>query len=156
MSINQITDTTLFFVNHEYNLNLFQESKKAIILIKQVNIIVQEMQKMHSKLKRDIKFLSHHLAFYYNKYYAEASMLKERNKVYLLQKNIKTTRSSRKLNHIKIKSFKIIRNIKNVSFKLKLLKSMQQKYSVFHVLLLKPVSDSMSLLDKVSDNYLIK
>ena len=47
-------------------------------------------------------------------------MLNERDKVYLLWKNIETTRLSSKLNYIKIKSFKIIRNIKEVSFKLKL------------------------------------
>ena len=74
----------LFFVNYKYNATLFQELKKAIILTEQVNIIVQEIQKMHSKLKQNIKFLSHHLAFYYNKYYAEASILKKRDKVYLL------------------------------------------------------------------------
>ena len=51
-------------------------------------------------------------------------MLKKRDRVYLLQKNIETTRLSNKLNYIKIRSFKIIRNIKEVSFKLKLLKDM--------------------------------
>ena len=49
-------------------------------------------------------------------------MLKKRDKVYLLQKNIEITRLSSKLNYIKIKSFKIIRNIREVSFKLKLFK----------------------------------
>ena len=156
ISINQITGTISFFINYEYNTNLFQELKKAIILTEQVNITVQEMWKMHSKFKRDIEFLLHYSVFYHNKHHTEASMLKERDKVYLLWKNIETTRSSRKLDHIKIKSFKIIRNIKNVSFELKLLKSMQWKHLVFHVSLLKPASDSMSLLDKVLDNYLIK
>ena len=42
------------------------------------------MQTLYKKLKQDIKFLSHRLVFYYNKYYTEASMLKERDKVYLL------------------------------------------------------------------------
>ena len=51
-------------------------------------------------------------------------MLKKRDKVYLLQKNIETTRSNSKLNHVKIRSFKIIRNIKEVSFELKLFKDM--------------------------------
>ena len=83
-------------------------------------------------------------------------MLKKRDKVYLLQKNIETTRLSSKLNYIKIKSFKIIRNIKEVSFKLKLSKDMQWKHSVFHVLLLKLVSDNVLVLKQVSDNYLIK
>ena len=42
-SVNQITNIRLFFVNYEYNINLFQESKKAIVLIKQVNMTVTEM-----------------------------------------------------------------------------------------------------------------
>ena len=84
ISINQITDMTLFFVNYKYNTNLFQELKKAIVLIEQVNITVTEMQTLHKELKQDIKFLLHKLAFYYNKHHAEASMLKKRNKVYLL------------------------------------------------------------------------
>ena len=83
-------------------------------------------------------------------------MLKKRDKVYLLWKNIETTRLSSKLNHVKIKSFKIIKNIKEVSFELKLFKDMQQKYSIFHVLLLKSASDNVSVLKQVSDNYLIK
>ena len=83
------------------------------------------MQILHKKLKQDIKFLLHRSVFYYNKYHAEASILKKRNKVYLLQKNIEITRLNNKLNYVKIRSFKIIRNIKEVSFKLKLLKDMQ-------------------------------
>ena len=98
----------------------------------------------------------HRSAFYYNKYHAEALMLKKKNKVYLLQKNIEITRSSNKLNHIKIRSFKIIRNIRKASFKLELLKDMQWKHSVFHISLLKSALDDMLILEQVSDNYLIK
>ena len=124
-SVNQITDITSFFMNHEYNANLFQESREAMTLIKQVNIIVTEMQTLHKKLKQDIEFLLHRSVFYHNKHCAEASISKKKDKVYLLWKNIETTRSSNKLNHIKIRPFKIIRNIKEVSFELKLLKDMQ-------------------------------
>ena len=80
--------------------------------------------KMYQELKTDIKFLAHKSVYYYNKHYAEVLMLKKRDKVYLLQKNIETIRSSSKLNHVKIKSFKIIRNIREVSLKLKLSKRM--------------------------------
>ena len=38
---------------------------------------------------------------------------------------MKMTRLSDKLNHVKIRSFKIIRSIKEVSFKLKLSEEMQ-------------------------------
>ena len=79
---------------------------------------------MHKELKKDIKFLLHRLAFYYNLHRSEESMLKKRDKVYLLQKNIEITRSSNKLNHVKIRSFKIIKDIKEVNFELKLFKDM--------------------------------
>ena len=42
------------------------------------------MQKIYSKLKQNIKFLSHCSTFYYNKHFTEASMLKKKDKVYLL------------------------------------------------------------------------
>ena len=83
-------------------------------------------------------------------------MLKKKNKVYLLQKNIETTRPSNKLNHIKIKSFKIVRNIKETSYKLRLPKDMQQKHSVFHVLLLESALKEVLILTQISDNYLMK
>ena len=145
-----------FFMNHEYNANLFQESKKAMILMKQVNITVTEMQMLHKELKQDIKFLLHRSTFYHNKHRFREPMLKKRNRVYLLQKNIETTRSSNKLNHVKIRLFKIIRNIKEVSFKLELSKEMQQKHSVFHISLLEPAPDTVPVLEQVSDDYLMK
>ena len=62
-SVNQTTGTTPFFANYKYNANLFLESKKAMILIEQVNITVTDMQRLHKKLKKNIKFLSHQSAF---------------------------------------------------------------------------------------------
>ena len=156
MSTNTITGTTLFFVNYEYNVNLFLKLKKSIILIKQVNIIVNKMQKIHKKLKTDIEFLSHRSAFYYNQHYAEALTLKKRDKIYLLQKNIKITRLSSKLNYIRIRTFKIIINIKETSFKLEFSKDMQQKHSVFYVSLLEPAPIKVPVLTQILNNYLMK
>ena len=65
-SVNQITDMTLFFANHRYNINLFFKSKKATVLMKQVNITVKKMQQMYKELKKDIEFLSHRSVFYHN------------------------------------------------------------------------------------------
>ena len=41
--------------------------------------------------------------------------------MYLLRKNIKTTKLNSKLNYIKIKPFKILKSIKEISFKFDLL-----------------------------------
>ena len=73
-------------------------------------------------------------------------MLKMKNKVYLLQKNIEITRLIKKLNYIKIRSFKIIRNIKNISFKLELLEEIKRKYLIFYISLLKLISKKVLVL----------
>ena len=83
-SVNQITGMTPFFTNHEYNTNLFQESKKAMVLTEKANIMVTEMQELHKELKKNIKFLSHRSVFYHNKHRFREPMLKKRDKVYLL------------------------------------------------------------------------
>ena len=59
MSVNQTTDMTSFFVNHEYNINLFLELKKVMILTEQVNITVTDRQRLYKELKKNIKFLLH-------------------------------------------------------------------------------------------------
>ena len=90
------------------------------MLTEQVRVTANKMHKLYKELQKNIKFLLHCLAFYHNQHHAEALTLKKKNKVYLLQRNIETTRSSNKLNHIKIRSFKIIRDIKEINLKLKL------------------------------------
>ena len=127
-------------------MNLFSESKEVTVLTEQIKITADEMHKLHKELQTDIEFLLHHSVFYHNQHCAGALTLKKRDKVYLLQKNIETTRSSNKLDHVKIRPFKIIRNIKETSFELKLLKSMQQRHSVFHVFLLKSAPVEISIL----------
>ena len=67
--------------------------------------------------------------------------LRKKTKFIYYKKNIKTTKPSSKLDHIKIKLFKILRNIKKISFKLDLL-SIIRIYPVFHVLLLKPANNT--------------
>ena len=114
------------------------------------------MHKLHKELWDDIEFLLHCLVFDHNKHCAEALILKKRDKVYLIWKNIEIIRLSNKLDHVKIRSFKIIRDIKEISFKLKLPEGMQQKHSVFHISLLKSAPAKVLILTKISNNYLIK
>ena len=66
------------------------------------------------------------------------------------------TRSSSKLNHVKIRPFKIVRNIKRTSFELKLPEEIQWRHSVFHIFLLKSAPAEVPVLTKVLNNYLIK
>ena len=69
------------------------------------------------------------------------SQLKERNKIYLLTRNLKTKKKSKKLNHVKIKSFfiKIVKG--SINYELDLLKNVKV-FLVFHVSLLELVDPS--------------
>jgi hypothetical protein len=80
---------------------------------------------------------------YYNKSKLEGPRFRERDLVYLLRRNIKTTRPSDKLDHKKFGPFKIKRNIKDISYEFHLLLTMRI-YSVFHISLLELADPDMS------------
>jgi hypothetical protein len=58
------------------------------------------------------------MIFYANKLRLESLRLRERDIIYLLRRNIKTTRLNNKLDSKKIDPFKIKRNIRDINFKL--------------------------------------
>ncbi len=72
---------------------------------------------------------------------------KKENKVYLYTDHIKIKQISKKLDHKKIRSFKIKRNVKNTSYELKLFK-MMRIHSVFHVTLLESCHSNILLQKK--------
>jgi hypothetical protein len=79
---------------------------------------------------------------YYNKLKLEGLRFREGNLIYLLQRNIKTTRFSDKLDYKKFGPFKIKRNIKDISYELHLLPTMRI-YPVFHISLLESADLNM-------------
>ena len=92
------------------------------------------MKSLREKLVKDLQFIAAKLILYYNKYYNIKLIFKERNKVYLIRRNIKTKKLSDKLNYKKIKLYKI-RKIKNlINYKLALLNNINI-YLVFHIFL---------------------
>ena len=91
---------------------------------------------MHAQLSKNITFLNIKIAKYFNSKRVKKLTFKEKNRVFLLYKNIKTKKLSRKLNYIKIKLFKIFKVVSLVNYRLKLPKIIRI-YPVFHVLLLK-------------------
>ena len=87
---------------------------------------------MHNNIMR----MQQHFFKYVNKKQKIALLLKKRNKVYLLIKNLKTKKSNKKLNYVKIDSF-FIKNIKELkTYELNLFKRIRD-FSVFNILLLK-------------------
>jgi hypothetical protein len=92
----------------------------------------------HKELTVDLVFFTKRIVFYYNGYYNIEPMLKEKNKIYLIQQNIQIKRPSTKLDHKKLGLFKIKRIIGLVNYKLVLPKTMNI-HLVFYISLLELV-----------------
>ena len=105
-------------------------------------------------MTRNIDFMIEKATYHANKHRFENSNLKKRNKVYVLRKNIATSRSSKKLDQIKIESFEIVKNIRNINYELKLLDQMKI-HLVFHKSLLESTSTKVSILIKLSNDYIM-
>ena len=81
---------------------------------------------------------------YQNKKIKTMSQFKKKNKMYLFTTNLKTTKSSKKLDHIKIESFFIEKIKKSINYKLQFSSNIKI-HSMFHVSFLKFVDFSTSM-----------
>jgi hypothetical protein len=72
---------------------------------------------------------------YYNKSKLEGPRFREENLVYLLRRNIKIIRPNNKLDYKKFGSFKVKRNVKDISYKFHLSLTIKI-YSIFYIFLL--------------------
>jgi hypothetical protein len=104
---------------------------------------VEKLKDLHQELTRDIEWMSLRSSVYYNSKKLGKPRLREENQVYLLRRNIRTTRPNNKLDYKKLGPFKIVRNIKNVSFELQLPPTMKI-HPVFHIFLLELANPNIS------------
>jgi hypothetical protein len=86
----------------------------------------------YEKLAADLVFFTKKTVSYYNKHYNIKPMLKKKNKIYLIQRNIQIKQPSTKLDHKKLGLFKIKKITKLINYKLVLLKTINI-YPVFHI-----------------------
>jgi hypothetical protein len=99
---------------------------------------VLDLKAFHKELAADLVFFMKRIVLYYNEHYSIEPILKERDKVYLIQRNIQTKQPSIKLDHKKLGLFKIKRIIGLVNYKLVLPKTINI-HLVFHISLLELV-----------------
>jgi hypothetical protein len=100
-------------------------------------------------------------ARYYNENHQEGPDLKKGEKVFLLQKNIKTKRPNQKLDHPKLGPFIIEEKLGPVNYQLRLPDTMQRIHPIFHISLLEPaprdttLAENIELADKTKE-YKVK
>ena len=94
-------------------------------------------------------------AMYYDKDKRDISSYKKENWVWLFQQNIKTTRSSNKLNYKKLKSFRVEKMVKTYAVSLKL-SEMMKIHSVFYVSLIQWYNnDKFSWVVRSSSSFIV-
>jgi hypothetical protein len=106
------------------------------------------MRQLYKQLAKDINFSNARTSEYTNKKCSIKPILKKRNRVYLLQKNIKTKRLSSKLDFKKIELFEILRKIGFINYKLQLLEE-SKLHLVFYVFLLELVRGDVLIVTSI-------
>jgi len=134
--ISDTTKVTFFFANFDKEPNLFDREKNHLTAQSTIERVAT-LKKIHD----NITSMQIRSAKYQNKKRKMASQLKKRNKIYLLTKNLKIRKKSKKLNHVKVESFFIKAVKKSVNYELDLPKN-ARVFLVFHISLLKSVDSS--------------
>jgi hypothetical protein len=136
MFIAEKTKILPVYAIYKYNLEAYRSIVTSEVNNQVISLQVLDLKVFYKKLTIDLVFFTKRIVLYYNKYYNIKPMLKRRDKVYLIQRNIQTKQPSTKLNHKKLGLFKIKRIIRLVNYKLVLPKTMNI-HPVFYISLLK-------------------
>jgi hypothetical protein len=102
------------------------------------NLQIVDLKKFYEKLAVDLVFFMKRIILYYDRYRNIKPTLKERDKIYLIQRNIQTKQPSTKLDHKKLGLFKIKRIIGPINYELVLPKTINI-HPVFYIFLLELV-----------------
>jgi hypothetical protein len=134
----ETTHVTPFFAFHGYPLNIGQYERTLDAISDDAQTSAEHMYALHDNLSKDLKMIALKQKKYYDQSRAKKTPDYEPgDKVYLLRRNIKTTRPSPKLDYKKLGPFRIARKTGPVNYRLALPQNMRI-HPVFHVSLLEP------------------
>jgi len=144
----KVISMSSFFANYEFKSETLKKSREFAQLAQKATLQIEQLQLLQKELQKNIQFLSKRMTLYANKKRDRRSTLKKKDKAYLLRRNIKTKRSSNKLNHTKLESYKILKIKESINYKLNL-SAFMRIHSIFHICLLKS-ADSNTLIQTES------
>jgi len=139
-----------FFANYKFKSKTFKKSHEFAQLTQKATLQIEQLQLLQKKLQKNIQFLSKRMILYANKRRDREFTLKEKNKAYLLRQNIKMKKSSNKLNHTKLKSYKILKIKESINYKLNL-SAFMRIHLIFHICLLKSADSNTSIQTEFSE-----
>ena len=126
--------------------------KQAKKISKTAKKRMEKLIQLYQNLHKLVKLVQDCIKRYYNKKVSEGPNLKKGNKVYLLTKNFKSKRPSKKLNYIKMGLFKIINKITEVLYRLNLLLKIKI-HLIYYIAILKPAHGNHKPLVYKQDTY---
>jgi hypothetical protein len=145
MFVAEKTKISLVYAIYKYNPEIYYLAITSEINNQVISLQVLNLKVFHKELAADLIFFTKKTVSYYNRHYSIEPILKKRDKIYLVQRNIQTKQPNIKLDHKKLGLFKIKRVIGLVNYKLILPKTMNI-HLVFHISLLEPVLPGVLLV----------
>ena len=145
--VSNTTKTTPFFANFGKEPNLFGRELQHVSAQSAI-----ERAKTFKEIHSNIVRMQQRSTAYQNKKRKTMPQLKEGDKVYLLTKNLKTKKASKKLDHVKVGPFFIKQQKGPVNYELDL-PSDTKIHPVFHVSLLEPADPETPIQDTFHFQY---
>ena len=142
----ETTKVTPFFANYGYEADLRQGPE---VSVPRAAVKAGQMHALHAMLKEELEFVRTRMKKYYDEHRLEGPRLERGDKVYLISRNLRTKRPSKKLDFRKIGPFKVEEKISTSNYRLSLPASMKLRTHVFHISLLEPAPKSAKLATDV-------
>jgi hypothetical protein len=140
----EATKMTPFFANHGKWPNILLDPRPHPNADKAM-AKAQEIAKLHNEIVSNITRNNARIATTRYDQRKNGPQLGKGDRVYLLTKNLKTKRPSKKLDHVKVGPFLITEKRGAVNYKLDLPPDAGKVHPVFHISLLEPADDSIPL-----------
>lgn len=135
-TVHASTNQTPFFALYGYHPRFSIHIPRVVCHSPEAKARIQTLKEIQEDLKFHIGVAQETQARYYNQHVQAPPDFNVGDKVWLIRRNIKTTRPSDKLDYRKIGPYKILEPVGTRSFRLDLPKSMSRIHPVFHVSLL--------------------
>ena len=139
-NVNLSTNMSPFYANFGFHPS-FEPRLTQTTNVPAAADLATRLERLHGELRAELKAAQEHQARYYNQQVSESPCYQPDQLVWLLRRNIKTTRPSNKLDHRRLGPFPIDRVISDIAYKLRLPTSLSRLHPVFHVSLLEPYHD---------------
>ncbi|SLM33518.1 Ribonuclease H-like domain [Lasallia pustulata] len=136
---NATIGCTLFYANYGFEADVKNVPRGLQPIAQKAKVKVEDLAQLHEQLHQDIAFASNR---------KKGPSLEEGDIPYLLQRNIRTDRPAKKLNHTKLGPFRIKKALGPDVYELELPKSMKI-HPVFHITVLEPAHPSIPVATQV-------